>query len=459
VSRPAARAYTRPTQYPKEATWPTSASSLTTRSSPPVPARRVRGWRRRTPTATTPTGPTGTTPTPTPTPKTRASGEALACCVEPIDAAEFLADYWEQQPLAVPRDEPGRFDDLISVADVERLVGSGSLRYPGFRLVKEGGQIGLAEYASDLPWRPHAFTGSADADRVADAFSAGATIVLQGLHLNWTPLAKFCRALEADLGHAAQANAYYTPRGSQGFAVHHDTHDVFVLQVAGEKHWRIYDPLLELPLKKQRYSKALGEHGSPMLELTLRAGDTLYLPRGWLHDALTSETDSLHVTVGVNVHTWIDAVRLALDECEGDVEFRRSVPADGELETDLLDRLAARLDGADVARRARARLVGSRRPILDGQMEEVRALGSLTVDTLLERRATVIADLDETTLSFEGKHVSVPEHARPELEAIYEADGPFTAADLPGELDDEGRLVLIRRLIREGFVRRSAAGA
>ena len=51
-----------------------------------------------------------------------------------------------------------------------------------------------------------------------------------------------------------QANSYYTPRRSQGFAVHHDTHDVFVLQVAGEKHWRVYDPLLELPLKAQRWS-------------------------------------------------------------------------------------------------------------------------------------------------------------------------------------------------------------
>jgi hypothetical protein len=383
----------------------------------------------------------------------------LARCVDPIDAAEFLADYWEQQPLAVPRDEPGRFDDLISVADVERLVSSGSLRYPAFRMVKEGGQIGLSEYATDLPWRPHAFTGTADPDRVATAFADGATIVLQGLHLNWTPLAKFIRALEADLGHPAQANAYYTPRGSQGFAVHHDTHDVFVLQVAGEKHWRIYDPLLELPLKKQRYSKELGEHGPPVLELTLRAGDTLYLPRGWLHDALTSETDSLHVTVGVNVHTWIDAVRAALDECEEDVEFRRSVPEDGELAADLLDRLAARLEPADVVGRARSKLVRSRRPILDGQLEEVRTLSSLTVDTPLERRSTVIADLDRTTLSFEGKQVTVPEFARPELEAIYDADGPFTAAELPGELDEESRLVLLRRLIREGFVRRSAAGA
>jgi len=256
-----------------------------------------------------------------------------------------------------------------------------------------------------------------------------------------------------------QANSYYTPRRSQGFAVHHDTHDVFVLQVAGEKHWRVYDPLWELPLKHQRYSKELGEHGPPVFELTLRAGDTLYLPRGWLHDALTSDTDSLHLTVGVNAHTWVDAIRAALDECEDDVEFRRTVPADGEAQADLLDRLAARLTRAEVARRARARLVNSRRPIRDGQLEEVRALESITVDTALERRPTVIADLDGTTLSFEGKHVSFPEHARDELEAIAADDEPFTAADLPGELDGEGRLVLVRRLIREGFLRRSAAGA
>jgi len=319
--------------------------------------------------------------------------------------------------------------------------------------------VGLSEYSTNLAWRPHAFTGSADPERVAVAFEDGATIVLQGLHLNWTPLAKFCRGLEVDLGHPAQANAYYTPKGSQGFAVHHDTHDVFVLQVSGEKHWRIYDPLFDLPLKHQRYSKALGEHGPPILELTLHAGDTLYLPRGWLHDALTSETDSLHVTVGINLHTWVDALRLALDECEDDVEFRRSVPEDGAMSADLVERLGARLEADEGARRARTKLIRSRRPILDGQLEEVRTVGSVTAETPLERRATVIADLDGTTLSFEGKHVTVPEYALAELEAIVEADGPFTAAELPGELDEESRLVLVRRLIREGFVRRSAAGA
>ena len=283
--------------------------------------------------------------------------------------------------------------------------------------------------------------------------------MLQALHLNWTPVARFCRGLEAELGHPAQANSYYTPRGSQGFAVHHDTHDVFVLQIAGEKHWRIYDPLWELPLKHQRYSQELGEHGPPVLELTLRPGDTLYLPRGWLHDALTSETDSLHLTVGINVHTWADAVRAALDECEEDVEFRRTVHADGEGEVDLLERLAARLGPDEVARRLRARLVNSRRPILDGQLEEVRALPSITVDTMLERRPTVIADLEGTTLSFEGKYISFPERVREAVETLAAVQEPFAAADLPGDLDDQSRLVLVRRLIREGFLRRSAAGA
>ena len=393
------------------------------------------------------------------TPTETTARQALTRCVEPIGTAEFVAEYWEQRPLAVPRAEEGRFDDLLSVADVERLVSSGGLRTPGLRLVKEGGTIAESAYATDISWRPKPFLGMADPDRVATAFAEGATIVLQALHHTWPPLARFCRTLEQELESGVQANSYYTPRRSQGFAVHHDTHDVFVLQVAGEKHWRVYNPLLELPLKSQRWSSSLGTPGPAVLELNLRAGDTLYLPRGWLHDALTSDTDSLHITVGVNAPTWVDAFRAALAECEQDVEFRRSVPEDGEATVDLVERLAERLGAEDVRRRTRAAFVKSRRPILDGHLEEVRELDSVTADTLLERRATVIADFDGTTLSFEGKNVEFPDSARDLVAAIVEADAPFTPADLPDGLDDAGRLALVRRLIREGFLRRSAVGA
>jgi ribosomal protein L16 Arg81 hydroxylase len=404
---------------------------------------------------TTPTETPLTTPTATGTrTPTTPSGWALARAIEPVEPERFRSEFWERRPLAVPRDEEGRFDDLLSARDVERLVTETAIRTPAFRLVKAGETV--SAYTTDLSWRPEPFSGTARVGRVLEEFERGATIVLQALHHSWLPLARYCRDLEATFGHSAQANAYYTPRGSQGLPVHHDTHEVITLQVAGEKRWLVYEPALELPLKRQRYSAALGDPGEPVLDVVARAGDTLYLPRGWLHEAVTAESDSLHITVGVNVRPWIEAVREALDELESELPYRRSIDEEPD---GLLESLAARLDPEDVRRRARQRLVRSRRPILDGQLAELRALDSLTVETPLERRATVLADLEETTLVFEGKRLGFPERLRPELEFLVAVDGPFTATDLPGSLDDAGLLVLVRRLVREGFLRRSAAGA
>jgi hypothetical protein len=393
---------------------------------------------------TTVTPQTRTRATPTPT-----TPSALARAIEPVDAERFLDEHWEQKPLVVPRAEQGRFDDLLSVRDVERLVTETGIRTPGFRLVKAGESP--SRYTTDLPWRPSPFTGVADVRRVLEEFEAGATIVLQGLHHLWLPLARYCRHLEAFLGHAAQANAYYTPSGSQGLPVHHDTHEVISLQVAGEKRWLVYEPVLELPLKNQRYRSALGPPGEPVLDVTLRAGDTMYLPRGWLHQALTSGSDSLHITVGVNVRRWIDEAHAAIDELQDDVRFRTAIDAEEPPALPALDPEGSR-------EQARDRFVFGRRPILDGQLSELKALDELTTETVLERRDTVIADLHGTTLVFEGRRLGFPERLAAELEFLVTSDGAFTASQLPGELDETGRLVLLKRLVREGFLRRSASG-
>jgi hypothetical protein len=349
-----------------------------------------------------------------------------------------------------------RFDDLLSLEDVERMLCSGGLRHPAFRLVKAGERLELGDYTSDIPWRPTPFTGTIDVPSALTAFAGGATVVLQALHHTHPPLAAFCRLLEAELEQPVQANAYFTPRGSQGLPVHHDTHDVFCLQVAGRKRWLVYEAAIELPLRDQRYRPELGEPGEPVLDLVLEAGDTLYMPRGWLHEALTSDEDSLHLTIGVNVYTWLDAVRAALDDCADELAVRRSVPDDGVAPPDLLEVLEARLQPDDVVRRRRSKLVRTRRPVLEGALTELRASDALTADTLLERRPTVLSELEDGALVFEGKRLRVPERAVAELRAVAESEGPFRAEELPGELDAESRLVLLRRLIREGFVRRSA---
>ncbi|MGZ8783189.1 MAG: cupin domain-containing protein [Gaiellaceae bacterium] len=392
--------------------------------------------------------PTRTTPTRTPT-RTPTDPGALSRAVEPLGVERFLAEHWEQQPLVVPRGEEGRFDDLLSTRDVEKLITETAIRTPAFRLVKAGETVG--GYTADIAWRPAPFTGVADVRRVLQEFERGATIVLQGLHHLWLPLARYCRQLEAFLGHPAQANAYFTPAGSQGLPVHHDTHEVISLQVAGSKRWLVYEPVLELPLKSQRYRSSLGAPGEPVLDVTLRAGDTLYLPRGWLHQALTSDEDSLHITVGVNVRRWIDEARAELDAVEEKLAFRRAIDSE---EPPALPSL----DADAVHARARARFVRTRRPILDGQLSELRELSSVTRATRLERRDTVIADLDGTTLAFEGRTLRFPARLEPELEFLVTAPGSFDVSNLPGGIDDDGRLVLVRRLVREGFLRRTPSG-
>jgi hypothetical protein len=382
--------------------------------------------------------------------------------VGPVDTDRFLGEFWERRPLFVPRGEEGRFADLLSQAEAERLLTTTALRYPAFRLVKAGERIALGDYAADVPWRPTSFTATADVERVTAEFERGATIVLQALHLHHLPLAEFCRELEDELAHPVQANAYYTPSGAQGLPVHHDTHDVFCLQLAGEKRWLVYEPVLELPLKDQRYEPELGGPGAPVLDIVLQEGDTLYLPRGWLHEAVTSEADSLHVTVGVNVYTRLDAVRAALEEVGRDeVEYRRALSGGALPVDDLLSRLADRLESSRVERRRRQKFVRTRRPIRDDQFDRLRGLAELDVDTLVERRSTVIFDLaageDDVTLSFEGRTLTFPAHAREEVEGAALAGGPFRAAELPGSLDEGGRLVLVRRLLREGFLRFSAS--
>lgn len=199
----------------------------------------------------------------------------------PVD--EFASRVWGREPLLSSAAELGcGFDDLLTPAAVDELVSQHGLRTPFLRVAKGG-----STYA-DSQFTDGGGVGAAVADQVSDdkllrLFAEGATMVLQGLHRTWPAITAFAQQLSADLGHPVQANAYVTPPQSTGFSDHYDVHDVFVLQISGEKRWRIHTPVHALPLRDEPWAdhRAAVETAAatpPLIETTLRPGDCLYLP-------------------------------------------------------------------------------------------------------------------------------------------------------------------------------------
>ena len=371
----------------------------------------------------------------------------------------------------------GSFDDILSLADVDRALTSSGLRRPAFRLVRDGVVLAPSSYTR------RARTGAAQIDdlidtgRALDLFAQGATIVLQGLQRWWEPAARFCRDLELALGHAVQANAYLTPAGAAGLAPHHDTHDVFVLQVAGAKHWVVREPAVDTPLPRHVSDHDAAAAQPVLFEADLGPGDALYLPRGFVHSAAAQLGVSLHLTLGILATTTHDVLRALVDMAGDDVAFRRSLPpgwayddatataAVKDAAAELADWLA-RIDPGAVSARMRDRFVAGRTPLLDGQLLEIAALDAVDDDTVVVRRAGTIASLAldpplaaqagdreaRLRLTLGDRQVVMPGALEPAVRRLTDG-APHRVGDLADLLDAASRRVLVRRLVREGAVR------
>ena len=260
-------------------------------------------------------------------------------------------------------------------------------------------------------------------DAVLRLFADGSTVVLQGLHRLWPPLIEFADQLAADLGHPTQVNAYITPPSSRGFSPHYDVHDVFVMQVAGEKHWRIHEPVLPDPLRTQPWNDratevAAAAEGEPVIDAVMRPGDVLYLPRGFLHSATALGEVSAHLTVGIHPVTRWAAAESALDlvrtMAADDPALRGSLPLGLDLSDPdaLRDDVTAVLAGLrewldrvspdDVTDRLRARTWALVRPEPVLPLASSTAAAALTAETVLRLRRRLrcaLRDADDGRVS------------------------------------------------------------
>ncbi len=335
-----------------------------------------------------------------------------------VDRDQFASQYWGQQPLLSPAGQLSAdgFSELLDADVIDELVSTRGLRTPFLRVAKNG--TTLADKAFTAPGG----VGAGIADQVSDdklvrLFADGSTLVLQGLHRIWPPILEFCQRLAAELGHPVQANAYVTPPQNQGFSAHYDVHDVFVLQIEGEKRWRISRPVLESPLRDQPWSdrQAQVEEAAqepPLLEASLRPGDCLYLPRGYLHAATALGGVSIHLTLGVHVWTRYALAEQLMHQAlqtladnpavRGSLGLGVHVAEPGVMRQDIELVTAALADAvlhADLDQLAEALISSARSnqragPI--GPLKQLHDANGLTTDTQIMLRQHLLASVDHS---------------------------------------------------------------
>jgi ribosomal protein L16 Arg81 hydroxylase len=389
----------------------------------------------------------------------------FASVLSPKAPREFFQDYWRQRPLLIPRSRPDYYRASFDPTMVEQLLIQSRLRYPEVRLVKRDQKLPYETLLTSrwmdkvVPYDQKAAT----LIPIYEAYNEGYTVVVRAEKVA-PPVAALTREIEQYCHHAVIAELFLTPKGSQGSLVHTDPHDVFVLQLSGRKKWKVYD------FVKGASDKALSDRvGPPMLEVELEAGDMMYVPASMPHEALTNtDQSSMHISIGVFPFRWRDLMTQALNAAmDSDPRFAEPLPMQfltGDSLQHRFSELLGSLQESASVKDGRDRLAtdfcSNLKPLPDHQFGQLDRLTDLSLQSRLEKRPGMLCHLAKngTTmmLSFPGNKLKLPKGLSNVVEEIIDRDGSFTAAQLPGRLDEESRIRLMNHLLRAGLLRFSS---
>jgi len=245
---------------------------------------------------------------------------SLEDLVFPLTEAEFLQKYWNRSFLHLPG-ESNRYADLCSWEHVNRFLEQQPIKPPSMRLVQDGVAIPPQRY---LNLTDPDFARAKPAE-VAKLISHGATLELNCIDHIHPPIRNLTVALEQRFRSSAWAMFFGSWRTNKGFGLHWDHHEVFVFQIAGRKHWKVFHPTTNHP-----YSKPFSEYRlpqeEPVFDQVLEQGAFLYMPRGWWHVAYPLNEPSLHLSIGVKTPTGIDLLQWLIQEMSGNPALSRAVP-------------------------------------------------------------------------------------------------------------------------------------
>ncbi len=256
----------------------------------------------------------------------------FATFIAPLPVENFRADYFGQRPLHIPAD-PAHDGPRRALLDWERLNHLLAQRPhwtpSNLKLVMNSRPVAAEHYAEEKPGADGP-ARRADPAKVHQFLSMGASLVADALEEVDPVVGDAVGMLGRTFAATSGANAYCSFQGVSAFASHCDTHDVFAVHLDGEKLWRVYANRADAPVRtltgdgaQEMIDRA---KGPVMMEVRMKPGDLLYLPRGFYHDAIAVSGVSLHLTFAVHPMTGIAALRMLLDRAEEDPALRAYLP-------------------------------------------------------------------------------------------------------------------------------------
>lgn len=263
----------------------------------------------------------------------------FAAFLAPFDAVAFLREYWGKRPLHITgrREGPG----LMDWAQLNDALGMQSHWNEETLKLYINTRAALRENYCDVAApRP----APVNARKVEALIGLGASLVANSIHKVAPELAAVAHMLERQFLAKAGVNAYCSFKDVRAFQTHFDLHDVFALQVEGEKDWKVYEaraenPVSPVPPGDEAEKWLIATRGKLLFEARMRPGDLLYLPRGQYHDALAVSGGSLHLTFWVQPATGLAVFDLLKMAAEHESLFRADLPAGDD--TALQQRLGA----------------------------------------------------------------------------------------------------------------------
>jgi len=281
----------------------------------------------------------------------------------------------------------------------------------------------------------------------------------------WRPLDTLARAFEALLHQPVTTSAFWS-RGGMKAPVHHDDHDLIVIQLRGTKRWYASSGPSELPNTWESIPGRPPELG-PHEVIDLHPGDVLYLPRGTCH-TVDSDTESVHVALGFTPLTVRQTLIAALDHLSDfDRRWRMTIGGNFSLQMqgtgmELLESLAVEASAqllaalrtpgflAAALQRRSSRTIGSL-----AALPKPQALPGLTLDTVLVQTPQAFcyltANPEKIDFSYPGGHIYIHRGAQ-ESVAYIANTRRFTVREIPGDVENEVRLSLATRFLEIGFL-------